>query len=327
MTLEQPLFTVFTPTYNRAHTLHRVHQSLVDQTMTDFEWLVVDDGSTDDTRNLVRLWQDGSAFPIRYLYQPNSGMHIAFNRGVDEARGQLFLRLDSDDACVPEALARFRFHWESIPAEVRPLFSAVTSLCQDQAGRVVGDRFPFDPTDSDPLEIRLKYRVRGEKWGFHRTDVLREFPFPDLPGQPYVTESVVWNRIAKKFRTRYVNELLKIYFVEDGEDSLTARSAFAAELAPMFAMSAQQSLNDDLSWFRSAPLAFVKDAANYARYSFHCGRSPIAQSRALNPPARVLHALALPLGGALYMRDAWRRATAARAQPRPGAIRDRAPGP
>lgn len=302
MTSPRPLFTVFTATYNRAHTLHRVYESLAAQTLTDFEWLVVDDGSTDDTAELVRRWQDEAEFPIRYLHQPNSGKHFAFNRAVREARGELFLPLDSDDACVPEALERFRFHWRSIPEDVRPGFSAVTANCCDRDGRMIGTRFPFDPTDAFPQEMRLKYGVKGEKWGFQRRDVLREFPFPEVPGQPFVDEAIVWNRIGRKYRTRFVNEILRIYEV-DAPDSLTRQVQVAHERAPMLAMSNREFLNEDLRWFRASPLTFLKYATKYARYSFHCGRGPLAQSQGLRPLARALHLVALPLGAAFYLRD------------------------
>src|SRR5258707_14117604 len=107
------VFTVFTPTWNRAHTLHRAYQSLHAQTFRNFEWLIVDDGSTDNTREIVEKWQAESEFPIRYIYQENQGKAAAFNRGVREAQGALFLTLDSDDACVNQALERFKYHWDS----------------------------------------------------------------------------------------------------------------------------------------------------------------------------------------------------------------------
>jgi len=119
MNSERPLFTLFTATFNRAHTLHRVYESLVCQTLRDFEWLIVDDGSTDSTREVVEGWQSEAAIPIRYYHQPNAGYHIAFNRGVELARGELFLSLGSDDACKPYALERFYHHWMAIPETER----------------------------------------------------------------------------------------------------------------------------------------------------------------------------------------------------------------
>jgi glycosyltransferase involved in cell wall biosynthesis len=305
MSAARPLFTVFTPTFNRADTLHRVYDSLTAQTSSDFEWLIVDDGSTDETGELVKGWRAEAEFPIRYFQQPNAGKHVAFNRGVREAAGELFLTFDSDDACVPEALERFRFHWDSIPADVRPGFSAVTANCCDQHGQLIGTPFPSDPLDAFPMEMRLKYGVKGEKWGFQRTDVLREFPFPEVAGQPFVSEDVVWNRIGKRYRTRFVNEILRIYHVGSA-DSLTKQAKLAGERAPMLVMSTQEILNEDFEWFRDSPLTFLKYATNYVRYSFHCGRGPLAQSRRLQPRARALHVVALPLGGFFYVRDRMR---------------------
>ena len=156
-----PLFTVFTPTYNRAATLPRVYASLAAQTCRDFEWLVVDDGSTDGTAALVEGWRRAAPFPLRYLRQANAGKHVAHNRGVAAARGALFLTLDSDDACVPEALARFRHHWEAIPAAARGGFSAVTALCVDPAGQLLGPPFPRDIQAELSGRDRVRLQVKG----------------------------------------------------------------------------------------------------------------------------------------------------------------------
>jgi glycosyltransferase involved in cell wall biosynthesis len=123
-----PTFTVFTPSYQRAKTLPRVYESLQSQTFTDFEWLVIDDGSTDNTRALVAGWQQDARFPIRYLFQKNAGKHVAYNRAARLARGELLVTLDSDDSCLPNALERFYFWWQSIPSAQRDGFAGVTPL-------------------------------------------------------------------------------------------------------------------------------------------------------------------------------------------------------
>jgi glycosyltransferase involved in cell wall biosynthesis len=301
--LSAPTFTVFTPTYNRAGTLPRVHASLTKQSFRDFEWLIVDDGSDDDTEELVAAWGADSEFPIRYVRQENRGKHVAFNHGVREARGELFLSLDSDDELLPHALERFKHHWDSIPERERAGFSAVTGLCVDGSGELVGTRFPNDPTDSDPLEIRFRYRVQGEKCGFHRTEVLRATPFPEPPGQRYVTESIVWARIAREYRTRYVNEPVRIYHTDDDAASITAQVADVRGLAAMFAMVEREQLNCDLRWARYAPREFLVAAAQFTRHSLHEGVGPLQQARELNGPARVLWALAWPVGLAIWARD------------------------
>lgn len=299
----QYTFTVFTPTYNRAHTLPRLYASLGAQTFRDFEWVVVDDGSDDGTEALVAGWASDSAFPIRYLRQPNQGKHVAFNRGVREARGELLLSIDSDDELLPDALERFKLHWNAIPDRERARFSAVTGLCVDRQGQVVGTRFPSDPTDSDPLEIRFRHRVRGEKCGFHRTEVLRANPFPEPQGQRFVTESIVWDKIARSYRTRYVNEPMRIYHEDFDDSSLTTRVGDVKKVAGMFAEMEREQLNHDLRWARYAPRDFLVTAAQFARHSLHEGAGLADQARRLNARARVLWAAALPFGLALWLRD------------------------
>ena len=106
-------FTVLTPTYNRAHLLPVLYQSLCAQTFRDFEWVIVDDGSMDGTRELVTSWKP--FFPIRYTWKPNGGMHTALNVGTRDAQGEFITQVDSDDYCVPHALERFDNRWRQIP--------------------------------------------------------------------------------------------------------------------------------------------------------------------------------------------------------------------
>src|SRR5271168_5258315 len=121
----QPLITVFTATYNRAHTINRVYDSLRLQTLRDFEWLVVDDGSMDGTVELVAGWTRLADFSIRYLRQDHAGKHFAHNRMLKEARGRFMVVLDSDDAFVPDALHKLMCAWNSIPEHERHTFYSV----------------------------------------------------------------------------------------------------------------------------------------------------------------------------------------------------------
>ena len=297
------MFTVFTPTFNRAHTLHRPFDSLRRQTCRDFEWLVVDDGSTDNTPALVESWRAEADFPIRYLRQANQGKHAAYNRAVAHAAGDLFVNLDSDDACVPEALQRFQFHWNAIPADDRTAYSAVVALCVDQDGRPVGDSFPQDSMDADYLDLRYRYRVRGEKWGCHRTAVLREFPFPETGSGDYLPEGLIWSRIARRYRERCVNEALRVYYT-DGPSLVHGQPL--PRIAPGGALIHLAALNEDTDFFRYAPAEFLRSAIHYARFSFHTGagiRRQWSQLRGALP--RALWAAMLPIGAAVYRRDRW----------------------
>jgi glycosyltransferase involved in cell wall biosynthesis len=262
----------------------------------------VDDGSTDNTGALIAQWQAESDFPIRYIFQENQGKPAAFNHGVQAARGQLFLTLDSDDECVPEALERFKYHWESIPTFERNRFSAVTVLCKDQNGNLVGDKFPSDILDSDTIEVTFKLGVGGEKWGFQRTDVLKQFPFPSVPNSKFISESVVWFDLSRKYKTRYVNEALRIYHVQDGAtDHL---SSLSPGVLSGRAYLHRFVLNELIDWLYRTPRSLFRSAINFSRYSFGLGVGPWSQIKQIHSAtAKLLVAASMPLGFAMSLKD------------------------
>jgi glycosyltransferase involved in cell wall biosynthesis len=150
----KPIFTEFTATHNRAHLLHRVYNSLLQQSFKNFEWIIVDDGSTDNTLDIVNVYinSDQSFFSIKYFYQTNQHKKTAFNKGVSEARGDFFLNADSDDSFLPNALSDLYTYWNGI--ENKEEFSAVTGLCQNINGEIVGEYFPDkDYIDSNSSEM------------------------------------------------------------------------------------------------------------------------------------------------------------------------------
>lgn len=308
MTQSGHVFTVFTPTYNRAHTLPRVYECLLRQTFRDFEWLIVDDGSTDGTAELVQAWQSQAPFPVRYVRQAHGHKKAAFNRGVREARGELFVALDSDDAMPDDALQILHRVWQGIPAGERERYSAVTGLCARPDGSIVGDRYPRDVFDASPVEMAYRWRVGGEKFGFQRTDVLRRFPFPEeIPG--FVPESLVWSAISRAgYLTRFVNEVVRIY--HDSDDSLSRQGAHDASThAAGLYLLARDALLNGLPWLRHRPIAVLLAAARYTRFGLHLRAAGMRLPPHLTGladggiAARTLVALAWPLGVAMYWRD------------------------
>lgn len=302
------LFTVFTPTYNRAHTLHRVYDSLCAQTLRDFEWIVVDDGSTDGTAELVAHWLKSAEFPIRYFRQEHSGKHVAHNRAMREAQGKFFLPLDSDDACAPRALERMDYHWSTIPPNERPLYCGVDGLCSDQNGEIIGDRFPFEPFDTTLRERRYVYRMCGEKWGSTLTEIVRRFPFPEVPGSQFTPEGLVWLDMAKTYKSRCVNEVFRTYYVRDAHtgETLSKRSSF--EDAPGRLQYCLWLLNNDLGYFFNSPGPFLKAAAMLPVAAHLSGKNLRNTLNALSArSARLLVVLALPLSCLMYVGDWLRR--------------------
>ena len=297
---DTPLFTVFTPTHNRAHTIKRVFDSLCAQTLRDFEWLVVDDGSTDNTAELIAGWAKVADFPIRYFRQDHCGKHIAHNLAVREARGKFFWSLDSDDACLPRALEIIAGHWESIPASERSSFVAVCGLCCDQKGKIIGDIFPSSPFDSTLREKRYIHRLRGEKAGAILTTVVRQYPFPEIAGTYFIPEGLVWLNISKTYKIRYVNEVLRVYFVNDHATgaTLTQRRALSENAVGRLHYNIWL-LNNDLEYFLYSPMPFLKAAVVLPIVAYASKESLWTVLRSLNGvPAKALVLTALPIWAA-----------------------------
>lgn len=269
--MSAPLFTVYTPCFNSAQTLPRVWNSLRAQTLRDFEWLVIDDGSTDGTAALLGSYAAAAELPVRIVrHEANVGMAGSFNRAVGLARGRLFLKADSDDAFTPEALKTFAAWWERIPASEREGFAGVTARCVDQAGRQLTAAFPHEPLDTTPAEVFHVHRLRGEKWGFTRTDLLRAHPFPDLDW--WVPESAVWRAIGATHRTRYVNDVLRTYYRHTGvsvSDELKGRIRAPRGMAYW----AVAMLNLEWPYARRAPRFFLGLIVTALRNGGHAGVS------------------------------------------------------
>lgn len=290
-------FTVFTPTYNRAHLLPRVYESLLGQTVRDFEWIIVDDGSTDSTGELVKGWMKEAHFPISYCYQPNSGKHVAINRGVEQARGVLMVIVDSDDWLAPNSLERIRETWLSIPEQIRPQFVGVVGLYAYPSGKAVGEPFPVSVLDADAVSIRAIYGVTGDKFGANRVDVYRQFPFPEHLGR-FVPEGIVWNRMARQYKSRFVNEIWA--YTEYQSDGLSARSLQLRVQNPMAARIYYLELVQ-FPYGRPVPLFLLRSYVNLVRFTLHA-RYPLAQLWREVPHKWAL-LLALPAGTAAYWRD------------------------
>jgi glycosyltransferase involved in cell wall biosynthesis len=290
-------FTILTPTYNRAHTLEHVYTCLEAQTLRDFEWLIVDDGSSDDTQTLVKSWLQTSPFAIRYIKQANGGKHTALNRGIREARGYFTVILDSDDVIRANCLEHFLYHWHTIPEAQREHYAGVTGLCIDQDGNLLGGKFPVNTFDSNAVEITYVHRLADDRYGMQRTDVMRQFPFPVFEGEKFLTESVVWNRIARHYKNRYVNEVLCVK--EYRADGLTRSVAKHLSNNPK-----GSSLYYGELLTAPEPLAFkirVGIYSYYVRYALHAKLHPLSFTQFSKKP--LFASLGWLLGTFLYLRD------------------------
>lgn len=213
------MITIFTPTYNRAYSLPRLYESLCKQSDNDFEWLIVNDGSTDNTDELVKSYIAENRITINYIVQNNGGKHRAINRGVSEAKGELFFIVDSDDYLVPDAIKTIKAIFE--PIRENPVFAGLTGLRIYPSGEKVGGECSFDILDCNALDFRYKYHIQGDMAEVFRTDILKQYPFPEFDDERFCPEALVWNRIALKYKLRYAYQ--RIYVCEYQPDGLTAK--------------------------------------------------------------------------------------------------------
>lgn len=250
--------TVFTSTYNRAEMLERVWNSLVKQRFEGMEWIVVDDESADDTWKVVERLQKESDFDVIYFRQERGGKHRAINRGVKIARGELFFIVDSDDWLADGALEKVWNQWQNV--DNKEHFAGVCGVDITPKGVAIGGGFGMDMIDGDSVEIRYKYKVDGDLKEVFRTEVLREFPFPEIETERFCPEQLVWFRIAQKYKMRYFNE--GIYVVEYQDGGLTDRIVRVRRESPVASMMTySEATRYDIGYFGK-----VRSAINYWRF-------------------------------------------------------------
>lgn len=213
------MLTIFTPTYNRAYILPKLYESLREQSCHDLEWIIVDDGSTDDTRSLVEGWtRAANPFPIRYHRQPNGGKHWAINRGVELARGDFFFIVDSDDRLPSDAVETVLRETERISDDAT--FAGLVGLRGALDGTPSGD-LGEEFFDNHLRTIRHRRGMMQDMAEVFRTDYLRRYPFPEQEGERFCTEALVWNRLDRQYRFRFLNRV--IYLCEYRDDGLSAK--------------------------------------------------------------------------------------------------------
>lgn len=204
--------TVLTPTFNRAHSLPKVYNSLLNQDSSLFEWLVIDDGSTDATENYISELQHNSFIKIRYHYQKNGGKHRAHNAGVLLAKGVLTIILDSDDQLAENAIRIIWDSWNSISEQDKDDYAGIWANCIDQNGVIIGKETKSPFIEGRLFDLIERNIISGEKLPCFRTDLLKMFPFPKKENcNQYVPEGVIWLKIAEKHKIRILSNNLRIY--------------------------------------------------------------------------------------------------------------------
>ena len=283
--------TIFTPTYNRCYLLQKLYNSLKQQTSYDFEWIVVDDGSSDDTHKLMNSFIEERNISIQYFRQLNGGKHRAINKGVQLAKGELFFVVDSDDWLKPNAVEEVLRYY--LPIKDNIAFAGICGLRYYPSGERVGGKFPFTILDCTPLDFRYKYKIKGDMAEVFKTEILRKYPFPEIEGEKFCPEALVCNRIGEKYKLRYFNS--GIYICDYLPDGLTAKIVKVRMESPKASMLCYSELyKRKIPFFQK-----LKAAINFWRFSFCSNESFSYKINQIGYIALCMY----PLGFLFHLKD------------------------
>ncbi len=279
--------TIFTPTYNRIHTLPRTYESLKKQSNRDFIWLIVDDGSSDSTAELVKEWQKKEdEFEIQYIYKRNGGMHTAHNIAYENIYTELNVCIDSDDCLADDAVNLIWNAWQKVKDKD---YAGLIGLDGDLDGKIIGKDFPKDMKETTLMGYYAS-GGKGDKKLVYRTDIIKKYPpYPVFEGEKYVALAYKYRLIDQDYKLAVVPEVLcNVEYQADGSTGTMWKQylknpkgfAFWRKVCMQYPESEKRRIIDCIHYCSSSMIAENK---NYIKES----------------PCRVLTVLCTPLGWGL----------------------------
>ncbi|PAV31555.1 glycosyltransferase [Virgibacillus profundi] len=206
--------TIFTPTYNRAYCLHHCYESLKRQTSKDFIWLIIDDGSTDETEELVKKWMDENSILINYHWQKNQGMHGAHNTAYEQIDTELNICIDSDDYMPDNSVEKILSFWEKYGSDQ---VSGIIGLDADSDNQIIGTFLPAKLKYSTLFDLYNKHGVTGDKKLVYRTELTKKYPYPLFENERYVGLAYKYYMLDKDYEMLLMNEVLCcVEYLPDG---------------------------------------------------------------------------------------------------------------
>lgn len=216
-----PTLTVFTLTYNRAYCLNRCYESLLRQTSKDFEWLVIDDGSTDNTKGLIDEWTLERKIRIRYIYKDNGGMHSGYNVAYDNIFTELAVSVDSDDYLTDDAVEIIVKFWRENGA---PKYAGIVGLDITKDGKIIGNSLPKQKS-MKVYDYYNRMKGKGDKKMVYRPEVIRPFKSPEFEGERLFPTCYKYFEVDLKYDMLILNEpLCVVEYMEDGFTSNIMKS-------------------------------------------------------------------------------------------------------
>ncbi|NSE47223.1 glycosyltransferase family 2 protein [Dorea formicigenerans] len=261
-----PILTVFTPAYNRAHTLTRTYASMKRQDCKDFIWLIVDDGSSDNTAELVKEWQrQDNGFEIRYIYKRNGGMHTAHNVAYENIDTELNVCIDSDDELADGAVKKILQKWEKVKEQG---YAGIIGLDADlNSGKIIGTDFPTDIIETTLTEFYAKGGL-GDKKQVYRTDIINKYPpYPVFEGEKYVALAYKYRLIDQEYKLAVLNEVLcNVEYQQDGSSMNMYRQylrnpkgfAFWRKVCMRYPESKKRLIKDCIHYCSSCKIGHIK---------------------------------------------------------------------
>ena len=211
------MITVLTPSYNRGYILKNAYNSLVSQTDNDFEWIIVDDGSTDDTKNVVDSFLLEKKIKLSYYKKSNGGKHTAINYGVKKANGDFILILDSDDYLTKDAVKTIKHYIKKYSNRKKIACLSFLRIYED--GSTIGKEYSESEIISNYIDFKHNRGFTGDMAEVYKTEVLKKYPFPVFDEEKFLSEAIVWNKIALDYDTVFINK--GIYVCEYLDDGLS----------------------------------------------------------------------------------------------------------
>lgn len=268
--------TVFTPAYNRAHTLARTYESLLKQKNKNFKWLIVDDGSFDNTREFVREWQSKeNGFEIQYIYKENGGMHTAHNVAYENIDTELNVCIDSDDLLGENAISQILEKWEQVKDKG---YAGIVGLDADFSGKIIGKGFPSE-LEETTLVGYYANGGSGDKKIVYRTDIIKKYPpYPVFEGEKYVALGYKYRLIDQEYKLAVLNEVLcNVEYQADGSSNSMLKQyvrnpkgfAFWRKVCMQYPESEKRVFKDCIHYVSSSLISknshFIKESPRKAK--------------------------------------------------------------
>lgn len=287
--------TVFTPTYNRAYIINNLYESLKKQTIKDFEWIIVDDGSEDNTTEIVEMFKKEGIIDIKYIKKQNGGKHTALNKGIENANGELFLTIDSDDILIENGLEILIDKWDCIKSKEDTC--GIMALYSYKNGECVGSKFPKEKLRASYTELYNKYGVSGDKGIAFKTDILKKYKYPEYEGVKFITENVVWHQISHEYKFDTINEPIAI--IEYLEDGYT-KNCLKKELIRGMVYSYIYVINNHIISFKKFPILWYKNYVMFIKHELLSKEKSISKIDSFID--RIMCYASYPIGYVLYLK-------------------------